>query len=503
MATSGLKLPRGEKIAYGCGDLAANILLSAISFYFLYFLINVGGLSSFLASAVTIVGKVWDGIVNYFVGTIVDKTHSKWGKKRVYMLFGAIPFGATFILIWIQPHGSQAANTVYYMIFYMLFCTAFDVVYIPYNSLTANMTDDYDERTSLNGYRIALANVGIIAGAALFAVLADGEESVFFPVFKTQSKAYLLTAGIFSVVAIIIMLICASVVQERTQTAPENNKGFFRTLYEFFKLPEFTFIMSTYLFSMVGFDVIMAIFMFFINDALGYAGGVMAMVFVAIPLVCAIASAAFWVWASEKWDKARVYTAAAIYMFIVLFFAIFVPAKNDVTTVIIVILAGLGLSAIQILPYASIPDVVEIDEYVNGVRREGAYYGICQFMYKIGSGIVVSVVSAVLGAFGYVESTDGSVIDQPDSALMAIRIVMGTVPGVFFLISLIFTWKGRIDRDRFATIKEELAKRHSDQLQQDIQQDSNSDPEKGSLDEIPLDNGQTEKFTDDQDENLG
>ena len=501
MSTSGIKLPKKEKIAYGCGDLAANILLSAISFYFLYFLINVGGLSSYLASVVTIVGKVWDAIVNYFVGTVVDKTHSRWGKKRVFMLFGAIPFGASFILIWVQPTGGEAGRTVYYMIFYMLFCTCFDVVYIPYNSLTANMTDDYDERTSLNGFRIALANVGIIVGAALFAVLADGNESVFYPVFGTQSKAYLLTSGIFAIVAIVIMLVCAMMVQERKETAPENNKSFFRTIYEFFKLPEFTFIMLTYLFSMVGFDVIMATFMFFINDALGYAGGVMAMVFVAIPLVCAIASAAFWVWASERFDKAKVYTAAAIYMFVVLIFAIVVPAKNTVTTVIIVVMAGLGLSAIQILPYASIPDVVEIDEYVNGVRREGAYYGICQFMYKIGSGFVVSIVSAVLGAFGYIESTDGSVIDQPDSALMAIRVVIGVVPGVLFLISLIFTWKGRIDRDHFATIKEELAKRHSEEMQQDIKQDNSSDPE-NNIDLAPLDNGSTQRFTENQSENL-
>ncbi|KAH0792731.1 MFS transporter [Histomonas meleagridis] len=471
------KLPAKEKILYGCGDLAVNILLSAISFYFLYYLINVGGLRSYLASVVTIIGKVWDGISNYLMGVIVDKTHSRWGKKRVYLLFGALPVGIAFILIWIFPGGSEGARVVYYVIFYMLFNTALNVVYIPYNTLTANMTKDYDERTSINGIRIALANIGIICGAALFALLADGKESLFYPVFGTQSKAYLLTSGLFSVVACIVIFLCGYVVKERTETAPENFKSFCLTIKELFSLREFRNILLNYLLSMVGFDVIMGTFMFFINDSLGFAGGIMAMVFVAIPLVCAILSAMFWVCISERFNKTCVYAVASIYMFVILIFAMVVPKNNIATTVILVVLAGLGLSAIQIIPYASIPDVVEIDEYKYGVRREGVIYGIFQCLYKISSGIVMAIVSAILGAFGYVESTDGSVIKQPDKALMAIRVVIGVVPGIFFLCSMIFAFLGKINREKFDEIKEELMKRHGNNNENEEEENENNNNE--------------------------
>ena len=99
--------------------------------------------------------------------------------------------------------------------------------------------------------------------------------------------------------------------------------------------------------------------------------------------------------------------------------------------------------------------------FKRGVRREGAYYGITQFMYKIASGVSIALVSLVLEAFGYTESMDGTVIDQPDSALMAVRVVLGVLPGVIFLVSIVFSHRANMGRDRFNTIKEELAKRRA------------------------------------------
>lgn len=458
-----MKLKFKEKFFYGLGDLSANIMFAAISFYLLYFFVNVGGLKAELASAVFLIAKFWDAVTDYMMGRISDKTKSKWGKRRVYMLFGAVPYGLAFLLLWIAPfgEGAQVGKMIYYTLAYMLFNTTWTVVYIPYNAITANMTDNYDERTSLNGIRIALANVGIILGAALFALFADGQESLFYQLFGDARKAYLLSAAIFAFISIVIMLLCAGNIKERVDVVEQNDKGFFATLKEFFKLPEFRNIMMCYLLSMVGFDIIMAVFMFFINDSLGFAGGAMAMVFVAIPLLCAIASSFVWVKLSQKFNKHKVYTIACIYMAIVLLSAIFVPAETVWSTVLLCVFAGFGMSAIQILPYASVPDVVEVDEYVNGTRREGAYYGITQFMYKMANGVSIALVSAVLGAFGYVESMDGSVIQQPQAALSAVRVVLGVLPGLIFMISIIFSHRANLSRERFAQIKKELDERRA------------------------------------------
>ena len=464
------KLSVGTKITYGLGDLSSNICFSAINFYLLYFLINVAGLKAGLASVVFLVAKAWDAITDYLMGRLCDKTKSKWGKHRVYIMFGAIPFGIAFALLWLSPASQQWSKLVYYIVMYMLYSTAWTIVYIPYSAIAANMTSDYDERTSMNGYKIVEANIGIILGAAIFSLLAEGEGSVFYGVTHSIPTAYAITAVIFAVVAAAIMFICGYFCKEKEEpsdAAPENQKGFFRTLKEFFMLKEFRKTIMYYLLSMVGFDIIMAVFMFFINYALKFGapdmvekyGSIMSMVFVAIPLIVAIMSATVWVKLSEKLQKHKVYAISCIYMAVILAFATIVPEKNIVTTIILCVTAGFGMSAIQILPFGSLPDVVEVDEYTYGVRREGAYYGIASFMYKLASGLGVAVVSWILEMLKFQESNDGTYIEQTAGANLAIRIILGVLPGVIFLVSIYFAYASNINRDRHRMIVAELEKR--------------------------------------------
>jgi glycoside/pentoside/hexuronide:cation symporter, GPH family len=450
-----------EKLGYGLGDLSGNIMFSAISFFLLYFFINVGGLNPKLAALVFIIARFWDAITDFWMGSISDRTNTRWGKKKVYMLFGAVPYGLMFIILWIVPFGDDATQTVrflYYTFAYLLYNTTWTIVYIPYNALTANMTGDYDERTSLNAYRIVMANIGILLGAAVFALLADGTASVFYQIYGSEKTAYSLAGAIFGVLALIIMLVCVSSVTERVDYQEQGRKNLLVTLKEFFSLREFRNIITYYLLSMIGFDIIMAIFIFFINDTLGFGGGSDSMLFVAIPLVTAIVSAALWVYLSEKYSKHKVYAAASVFMFVVLLACLIVPPQNYLALISVCIGAGIGMSAIQILPFASLPDVVEVDQHVYGSRREGAYYGINQFMYKLASGLAIAFVSFVLGVFGYQEMAPPGFI-QPESALTAIRVILGTVPGTIFLVGIIFAYRANLGRERYNKISAEIKSR--------------------------------------------
>jgi glycoside/pentoside/hexuronide:cation symporter, GPH family len=450
-----------EKLGYGLGDLSGNIMFSAISFFLLYFFINVGGLNPKLAALVFIIARFWDAITDFWMGSISDRTNTRWGKKKVYMLFGAVPYGLMFIILWIVPFGDDATQTVrflYYTFAYLLYNTTWTIVYIPYNALTANMTGDYDERTSLNAYRIVMANIGILLGAAVFALLADGTASVFYQIYGSEKTAYSLAGAIFGVLALIIMLVCVSSVTERVDYQEQGRKNLLVTLKEFFSLREFRNIITYYLLSMIGFDIIMAIFIFFINDTLAFGGGSDSMLFVAIPLVTAIVSAALWVYLSEKYSKHKVYAAASVFMFVVLLACLIVPPQNYLALISVCIGAGIGMSAIQILPFASLPDVVEVDQHVYGSRREGAYYGINQFMYKLASGLAIAFVSFVLGVFGYQEMAPPGFI-QPESALTAIRVILGTVPGTIFLVGIIFAYRANLGRERYNKISAEIKSR--------------------------------------------
>lgn len=447
-----------EKFYYGLGDLSGNIMFGAVSFFLLNFIIKVGGLNAALAGVVFIIARGWDAITDYWMGRIVDRTKSKYGKMRVYMLFGALPFGISFILLWWIPDTNvQLIKFIYFTLVYCLYNTFWTIVYIPYNSLTANMTNDYDERTSINTVRIIMANIGLLLGAAVFALLADGTTSIFYEKFGSLSKSYALSGILFGVIAALLMLVCAINTKERNSDLKQNQSGFFETLKQFFKIKEFRNTIMYYLLSMIGFDIIMAVFIFYVNDTLGFKGGDTSMLFVAIPLIVAIASAVIWEKLSKRFSKHKVYTFASIYTSIVLLFCLIIPYQSFIGLLAVCVGVGFGMSAIQILPYSSVPDVIEFDEYYNNVRREGAYYGIVSLMYKLASGLAIFVVSSILDLFGYIE---GSQDTQPEEALLAIRLIFSILPGIIFIISIIFAYRANISRESLNFVKAEIEKRN-------------------------------------------
>ena len=492
------KITRKVKLFYGMGDLSANILLAAFSFYLLFFMVSIGGLKPALASLVFLVAKIWDAITDVWMGRISDNTKSKFGKRRVYMIFGAVPFGLMFIILWLCPFSvetSQFVKFVYYLMAYCLFNTTYTIVYVPYNSLTANNTDDYDQRSSLTTVRIVLANVGLILGAALFGLFA-GDNTVFselfvdagYTRFEAIKNSYLLSSAIFGLLASVTMLISGVNVKERYTGSEEKNPyGLFRTLSQFIKMKEFRYTTAYYLTSMLGFDILLALFMFYIQDSLGYApDGILSMIFVAIPLLVAMATSVVWDKLSAKYEKHKVYLFSVILTSVGLIIALLVPSfKGEMyqsasasigelfssgTSIILmlaVFVVGCGMSGIQILPYASIPDIVELDEYTYGIRREGAYYGVQSFIYKLSNGVALALVSLLLQLFQYKETPfldegTGEVVYsyvQSQTAQDAVRIIFCALPIAIFVISIICAFKANMGRKRFNDIKEELVKR--------------------------------------------
>ena len=159
------------------GDFALMIGYGAIGFYFVFFLTDVAGLPAAWAGYIFLIARVWDAFIDYAMGFITDATKSRWGRRRPYILFGAIPFGIIFALLWIVPFHSQTLLFIYYLSISVLFNTAFAIISIPYNSMMPELTQDYDERTSISGVRMALSFSGTLVAAAGIMVVVD----LFFP----------------------------------------------------------------------------------------------------------------------------------------------------------------------------------------------------------------------------------------------------------------------------------------------------------------------------------
>ncbi|MEL6494260.1 MAG: MFS transporter [Cyanobacteria bacterium J06623_7] len=208
------KLNFTTKLAYGSGDMGPAITANILVFFLLYFFTNVAGLQAGLAGSILAIGKVGDAINDPIVGILSDRTRTRWGRRIPWMLFGAIPFGVFFFLQWIVPSFSADPDVnkwclfAYYIIIATLFNLAYTVVNLPYTALTPELTQDYNERTSLNSFRFAFS----IGGSILSLLLADFVFNAYPEDLKQRFIVFALISTLLSIVAI---LWCTVRIQEK------------------------------------------------------------------------------------------------------------------------------------------------------------------------------------------------------------------------------------------------------------------------------------------------
>ena len=151
------KVPLVTKFAFGAGDVGPATATGIMSFFMLYFFTDVARISPAVAGVILLINKIWDSINDPIIGVISDRVQTRWGRRRPWFLFGAIPFGVTFVLLFLVPPFNATGLFWYYLVVSFMLDLAFTVVNVPYTALTPELTHDYDERTSLNSYRFAFS----------------------------------------------------------------------------------------------------------------------------------------------------------------------------------------------------------------------------------------------------------------------------------------------------------------------------------------------------------
>jgi len=193
-------MPTWKKIIYGAGDSGFSLTSTALALLYLDFLVNVVGLDPRLAGVSIGLGRIWDAINDLVIGTLSDRTRSRWGRRRPYLLFGALPFGLTFILMWLIPAThNQTTLLIYYTAMYVLFDTFFTLVNVPYIALTPELAPAYDERTSLHSYRMAFSiGFGLLGAVAPLAIV----DAIAGAGTVTRHGAYLAMATILGLASL-------------------------------------------------------------------------------------------------------------------------------------------------------------------------------------------------------------------------------------------------------------------------------------------------------------
>ncbi len=460
-----LRMSVWRKIAYGAGDSGFALTTTALALFYLDFLITVVGLDPGLAGLSIGVGRIWDAFNDLFVGTLSDRTRSRWGRRRPYLLFGAIPFGIAFVLMWLIPASEdQALLTVYYTAMYILFDTMFTLVNVPYVALTPELAPTYDERTSLHSYRMAfsigLGLVGAIAPLALVDAIGGPNASL-----EARRSAYALMAIVLGGLSVLPVYLTFATARER----PEYQDLPTPSIRESFRIAAsnkaFLIAAGVYLLTWIPIDLIQFVLVFLIRDYFGLGSSERDTIF-ALIFGVAVLALPLWVWVAGRWNKKNAYQAGMAFLAVVLIGLSFTSPGQTNIVFLLAALAGVGVSAAHAIPLAILPDTIEWDELRSANRQEAAYYSVITLIQKLVSAGTIALTGTVLAATGYVEAAaQGAAGSQPESALAAIRTLTGPLPALFFILGIALVSVYPISREKHARIlraiekKRELRKR--------------------------------------------
>jgi len=463
-------LPSWKKIIYGSGQygLAAFGMLRQI--FYAIFLTDVIGLDPRLASIGALVGIIWDAVNDPLVGALSDRVRTRWGRRRPFLLLFAVPFGLSFVILWwAPPWHSQLALTAYVTLAFMLSDTFGTLVAVPYTAMTPEISHDYDERTSLAGYRMffqlaASLTTAIAAPSIVDAALAAG---------MTQQQGYLIVAGMFGGISILPLFLIFFVIRGNAGNRPEAEpvalSAAIRTIWA--NVP-FRFAATLNMLNWMAADLVALMLPYYLlywiargdllasvtifGLKLSLESGVLGLL-----LLTAILAIPFWTWVARRLSKRLTYLIGVTPWLLAYVLLCFVRPGQANLMLGISALAGIGLATGYILPEAIFPDVIEWDELLTRRRQEGIYYGIKNFVRKISGALAFFLALQILGWSGYRAPSEG-VLDfiQPDRTLLVIRLMVGPAGLILLLGALAVAWFYPLTRERHGRIRKLLEKRN-------------------------------------------
>ena len=461
------KLDLSTKIAYGAGDLGPAITANILSVYLLIFFTSVAGLEPIMAGSVLLIGKVWDAINDPIVGTLSDKTQSRWGRRHPWMIFGAVPFGIFFFLQWLVPHFSSdpAANQWslfwYYVAISIFFNSFYTAVNLPYTALTPELTKDYDERTSLTSFRFGFSIGGSILSLVLALIISEafGNDPI---------KKYWVLGAVCAVISVLPLYWCVWGTRRRVReterlrqaTSDETHLPYFEQLKIAFSNRPFLYVIGIYLCSWLAVQNTVSVIPYFVKNYMGLQDADFLKVVIAVQMTSFV-MLFVWTEVSKRVGKKVVYFMGMT-IWIIGEIGLFMVQPGQVGLMYgLAVMAGFGVSTAYLIPWSMLPDVIELDELQTGQRREGVFYAFMVLLQKVALAIGLFLVGVVLQQSGFLKTVSGQPDPiQPDSALWAIRVLVGPAPLVVLIIGLVLAYFYPITKEVHAEILLKLQERH-------------------------------------------
>ena len=413
------KLSFAEKFGYGLGDMAANFIFQAMMALQLNFYTDTFGLSPAQAGTMFLVVGLGAAVFNPIMGVIADRTETRWGRFRPWLLWTALPFGILGILTFTTPNLSSGAKIVYAWATYLLLRLIYTMNNVPYASLTGVMTDDPNERTSIASYRQLFAN------SAGFIVQSLAIPMVVFLGRGNNARGYQLTMGSFSVISVFFFLIAFAVTRERIQPDPKQKTSVGQDLADLMKNGPWIalFLVTTFYFIalMIRGSVMLPYFKYCAGNQILFSWfngfGLTALL---VGVACSTALA-------KRIGKRTLFFWSMLLTSVFTISLLFLPASATAPIIVLEVLRQFAFGCSGPVLWAMMGDVADYGEWKTGRRATGTVTAAVVFALWVGLALGGAIAGWLLSFYGYQPNAA-----QSEHALLGIRLIASVYAGLAF-----------------------------------------------------------------------
>jgi GPH family glycoside/pentoside/hexuronide:cation symporter len=451
-----------EKIGYGIGDSASSIFYKLFTTFLIFFYTDVFGISAAAAGTMILITRFWDAANDPLMGLIADRTSSRWGKFRPYLLWVAIPFGIVGVLTFTTPGYSPAGKLVYAYITYTLLMMVYTAINVPYSSLIGVMTSDSVERTSLASYRYFFAFAGGILVQATLLKLVEYFGKGNDPL------GWQISIVCFALIAIVLFFLTFSWTKERVRPIREEKPLLREDLKDLFTNKQWFIMVGvavfTVIFNQLREGAAVYYFKYYITENdLRLFGSIIHLDYktltsILIPVWTAsnILGVLMATWLAKTLGKKRAYT---LFMIVSVFASLmYYTLKPDNIYYLLILQVVVGIAAGLPIPLmlAMFGDIVDYSEWKTGRRATGLIFSSISMSQKLGSTLGIALTGYILAAFGY---RPNQITAETQTG---IKLMMSTIPAIAAALSVVLLYFYKLNDTYMKSIESDLSKRRGE-----------------------------------------
>ncbi|MGS0827424.1 glycoside-pentoside-hexuronide (GPH):cation symporter [Shewanella sp. 0m-8] len=417
-----------EKIAYGLGDTASNIIFQTVMMFLLIFYTDVVGLSPAAVGTLFLVVRVFDAITDPLMGSLADRTRTRWGQFRPYLLWLAIPFGLISVLAFTTPDLSDSNKLIYAFVTYTLLMMVYTAINIPYCALGGVLTANPSERVSVQSYRFVFAMLGGVVVASCTLPLVEWFGS------GDSAKGYQLTMTAMSLFGVVLFLLCFLGTKERISAPKAQKANFWVEIKHLWQNDQARILCITGIFLLTGQVLKFTLAVYYVKYFLLREDLITAFMttgMVGSMLGCALAQVL-----AKKMCKIKAYIGLQIIAAIICILSYFIAADQIIMAFIAFFLWKFFLDMATPLLWAKMADAIDYGQWKTGVRITGMVYSTIIFFIKLGVALGGALAGWALAYYGYQAD-----VEQTEATKSGILLSFTLYPAIgSLLVAVVMKW---------------------------------------------------------------